>query len=461
MCGGAGMRLWPVSREAFPKQFLRFGSSHTLFQETMLRVAVQGYAKPVVVAGNDHRFIVADQLREIGVEADILLEPVRRDSCAAVVAAAAMIARDDPTTPMLVLAADHDIGDAATFREHVERGLPGADQWLITFGIRPRFPATGYGYIAPGSLMAEVPDVFTVARFAEKPDYETATRYIAEGYLWNSGNFLFSAGTFLAEADRLAPDIAGPVSLAVDKALPDLDFIRLDAEAFRNAAAQSIDYAVLEKSDRVAVVPSDFPWSDIGTWSAVQAANAPDDAGNVSIGSASFHEAQGNLAYSPDRFTAVVGMDNVAVISTVDALLVVNREHAEAVKSVVEGLHESDPALVTWHREVHRPWGQFEQIDRGEGYLVKRITVKPGGILSLQSHRHRAEHWVVVSGVAHVTIDGVESDIEANQSVYVPLGAQHRLENQGADPLRLIEVQTGSPLEEDDIVRYEDVYNRE
>jgi mannose-1-phosphate guanylyltransferase/mannose-6-phosphate isomerase len=460
MCGGAGMRLWPVSREAFPKQFLQFGSDKTLFQQTLLRVAAEGYGRPVIVSGNDHRFIVADQLRELGIEADIVLEPERRDSCAAVVAAAALIAREDPATAMLVLAADHDISDAEAFRAHVSRGLPASRDWLITFGVRPNRPATGYGYIAPGAPLPDAAGLCAVQRFAEKPDQETAEGYISEGYLWNSGNFLFSAEVLLSEAHRLAPQIAGPVLQAVESALPDLDFIRLDPVAFSQADALSIDYAILEKSDRVAVVPSDFGWSDIGTWSSVRDANASDENGNVAIGMATFEDARDNLVHAPDRFTALIGVENVAVISTADALMVVSQDRAEAVKPVVEALRKTNSELVIWHRKVHRPWGQFEQIDRGEGYLVKRITVKPGGTLSLQSHRHRAEHWVVVSGTARATIDGDVRDIEPDQSIYVPLGAVHRLENPGSVPLNLIEVQTGKRLEEEDIIRYEDVYNR-
>ena len=460
MCGGAGTRLWPVSREAFPKQFLRFGPGRTLFQETVLRVAADGYGKPTVVAGHDHRFIVADQLRELGIEADILLEPERRDSCAAILAAAAHIRNGDPAAVILVLAADHSIGDAQCFRDHVARGIPACTDRLITFGIRPSRPATGYGYIAPGGAIEGAPGVHDVARFAEKPDEATATRYIADGYLWNSGCFLFAADLIVEQARRHAPDIAGPALEAVEKASPDLDFIRLDSDAFSGAKAMSVDYAILEKSDRVAVVPSDFPWSDIGTWSSVRDANAPDGDGNVVVGAALFRDASGNLVHAPDRFTAVVGVEGLAIVDTADALMVVRQDRAEDIKAVVRQLRETHPDLVTWHREVHRPWGRFEQIDRGEGYLVKRITVKPGGILSLQSHRYRAEHWVVVSGLARITIDGEVRDIGADQSIYVPLGVRHRLENPGSAPLHLIEVQTGSRLEEDDIIRYEDIYNR-
>lgn len=454
------MRLWPVSRRAFPKQFLRFGAGKTLFQETILRVNGDGFGKPVIVAGNDHRFIVADQLREIDVEADILLEPERRDSCAAIVAAASLVARRDSNVPVLVLAADHVMRDATGFRDHVTRATIGTDAYLVTFGIRPTKPATGYGYIAPGEALHGSSGVHVVQRFVEKPDYETAQSYVGDGYLWNSGCFLFRARTFLDEAQRLVPEVVEPVTQSVDVAQEDLDFIRLDPDAFSRAKAISVDHAIMERSDRVAVLPSDYPWSDIGSWSSVWETNARDEDDNVALGEAVFHKASRNLVHSTDRCTALVGVEDLSVVSTQDALLVIHNNQAEELKALVENLGTTNPSLVTWHTEVHRPWGQYEQIDRGEGFLVKRITVKPGGILSLQSHRYRAEHWVVVSGVARVTIDDNVQDLEHDQSIYVPLGAVHRLENPGQEPLQLIEVQTGHRLEESDITRYEDVYNR-
>lgn len=461
LCGGAGTRLWPASRDSYPKQFLTFGGGRSLFQETLARVRGPSFDRPIILSGNDYRFLVADQAQALGIKADIVLEPARRDSCAAIAAAAEVAVRRSADAVMLVLSADHDIPDQAGFQAHVARGLAAASAGrIVTFGIRPRHPATGYGYIRPGPSLKDAPGVHDIAAFVEKPDAATAVGYVAEGYLWNSGNFLFSARVFLNELARLAPDIHGPARDAVATAAADLDFLRLGAEAFLKARATSVDYAVMEKTALSAVVPSDFMWSDIGSWSAVADMADKDAAGNSAHGDAMFENARNCYVYAPTTLTSVVGLDNVVVVATRDAILVTDKAHSEDVKKLVARLAGAHRREAVEHLKNFRPWGNYEQIDRGSRYQVKRITVAPGGKLSLQSHFHRAEHWVVVSGTARVTVDEVVHLLGENQSIYIPLGAVHRMENPGQIPLELIEVQSGSYLGEDDIVRYEDDYNR-
>lgn len=461
LCGGSGSRLWPASREAYPKQFLSLIGADSLFQATVKRVGGTRFGKPVVVTGEDYRFLVAEQLRQVGVEADIVLEPLRRDSCAAIAAAAELAKARDPETLCLVLAADHAIPDVEGFLAHVATGARAAEAGrIVTFGIRPTRPATGYGYIRPGAELTGAEGVHALGAFVEKPDLATAERYLAEGYLWNSGNFLFRAAVFLDELARLAPDIAGPVHDAVAKAARDLDFLRLDREAFGKATAKSVDYAVMEKTDRAAVVPSGFAWSDIGSWGSIWELQPKDEAGNAAEGQAMFLGARNAYVHSPDVLTAVIGLDDVVVVTTSDAVLVAARDKAEEVKTVVQRLNAAGSKQATMHRKVYRPWGAYDSIDMGGRYQVKRITVNPGAKLSLQSHVHRSEHWVVVSGTARVTVGTEEKLLGENQSVYIPLGAVHRLENPGRIPLDLIEVQSGPYLGEDDIVRYEDIYSR-
>jgi mannose-1-phosphate guanylyltransferase/mannose-6-phosphate isomerase len=461
LCGGAGSRLWPASRETYPKQLFAFGGGQSLFQDTVARVTGEGFGRPIIVTGNDYRFLVAEQLRALGQEGDVLLEPMRRDSCAAIAAAAAFAMARDPDSIVLVLAADHAIPDLDSFREHVTRGVAAAEAGrIVTFGIRPDHPATGYGYVRPGNAIAGLPGVNAIHAFVEKPDAATAKRYVAEGYLWNSGNFLFKARVFLDELARLAADIHGPATEAIASASRDLDFIRLDGEAFGQARATSVDYAVLEKTQLAAVVPSDFAWSDIGSWSAVWALADKDAEGNAASGDAVFHASSNCYAYSPLLLTTIVGLEDVVVVTTRDAVLVAAKDKSEEVKALVGRLAGMGRREAVEHLRNYRPWGDYEQIDKGTRYQVKRITVKPAGRLSLQSHCHRAEHWVVVSGTARVTVDEKTTLLTENQSVYIPLGAVHRLENPGKLPLELIEVQSGAYLGEDDIVRYEDVYNR-
>ncbi|HRK23374.1 MAG TPA: mannose-1-phosphate guanylyltransferase/mannose-6-phosphate isomerase [Beijerinckiaceae bacterium] len=460
LCGGAGTRLWPASRDSYPKQFLTLNSRRSLFQDTLARVAGAGYGRPIVLSGNAYRFLVADQAQALGIAADIVLEPARRDSCAAIAAAAAVAVSRDPEAVVLVLSADHDVPDQAAFQAHVARGLAGALLGrIVTFGIQPTFPATGYGYIRPGPALP-VPGIHAIAAFVEKPDLATAERYQKEGYLWNSGNFLFRAQVFLDELKALAPDIHDPVVESVAAASRDLDFLRLSEPAFTRARATSVDYAVMEKTALSAVVPSDFRWSDIGSWAAVADMAEKDAAGNSAHGDAMFENARNCYIYSPDTLTSVVGLDNVVVVATRDAILVTDRSNAEDVKKLVGRLSSAGRREAVEHLKNYRPWGHYEQIDRGARYQVKRITVAPGAKLSLQSHFHRAEHWVVVTGTARVTVDDKVHLLGENQSIYIPLGAVHRMENPGQIPLELIEVQSGSYLGEDDIVRYEDDYNR-
>ncbi len=461
LCGGSGSRLWPASRESYPKQFLALTGDKSLFQNTLARVTGAMFASPIIVTGADYRFLVAEQVMSMGITADLVLEPARRDSCAAITAAAAVAAKRDAEAIVLVLAADHAIPDADDFLAHVKRGLAAAEAGrIVTFGIQPTAPATGYGYIRPGADLAGIAGVKAIDAFVEKPDAATAGVYVAEGYLWNSGNFLFKASVFLDEVKSLAPEIATPVLASIDGAKRDLDFLRLDPETFGQAVAKSVDYAVMEKSARASVVPSTFHWSDIGAWGSIWELAAKDANGNAAQGDAVFLNATNSYVHSPETLTTVIGLDNVVVVTTRDAVLVAARDKSEDVKKLVAQLTTRGRPEGVEHMRAYRPWGHYERIDIGTRYQVKRITVKPGSKLSLQSHFHRAEHWVVVSGIARVTIDNEVKVLSENQSVYIPLGAVHRMENPGKIPLELIEVQSGSYLGEDDIVRYEDVYNR-
>ncbi len=460
LSGGSGTRLWPLSRGSKPKQFLDFGQGHSLFQETLLRCGSSVFdARPVVVGANAHRFLLAEDIAAIGLDADILLEPVARNSCAAIAAGCLQALTRGPDTVVLALAADHHIPDRVAFADAVGRALPDAqDGLLVTFGVRPDRPATSYGYILPGARLKEA---HAVTRFVEKPDGATARAYLDEGYLWNSGNFLFSARAFLDELARLQPDVLAAVKAAHEGARRDLDFIRLDEAAFATAPSIAVDYAVMERTARAAVLPVGYGWSDVGSWDAAAAIRPADEAGNVVVGRAVIVDGADNVVHSGDRLTAVLGLSDTVVVSTRDALLVAAKDRAEEVKALVARLErEGNPEAVE-ATQIFRPWGNYERLDIGDGYQVKRIVVTPGGVLSLQKHRHRAEHWVVVRGEAEVTIDEETRTLLPSQSVYVPLGAVHRLANRGQEPVVLIEVQTGDYLGEDDIIRLEDVYNRE
>ena len=464
LSGGAGTRLWPLSRAVLPKQLLPLVADKTMLQETALRVANwPGVMAPLVVCGNDHRFMVAEQMREIGITPlGILLEPVGRNTAPAVAAAAHHLKAIDPEAIMLVLPADHVIEINAVYREAVERAITLVGQGaLAPFGIVPKTPETGYGYIRRGEQVANCGECFKVARFVEKPDLETARGFLAEGgYYWNSGMFMFQADRYLAELQQHAPAIAASASQAMKSAYRDLDFCRLDETSFSACPSDSIDYAVMEHTRDAAVVPADIGWNDVGSWSALWEVQAKDAQGNAQRGDVYLDGVKNSLVRAESRIVAVVGVEDLVVVETQDAVLVAHKDQVQRVKQVVDHLKSKARTEHLHHTRVYRPWGHYEGIDAGDRFQVKRITVKPGEKLSLQMHHHRAEHWVVVSGTARVTCGDKVSLLSENESTYIPIGMNHRLENPGMLPLHIIEVQSGSYLGEDDIVRLEDVYGR-
>ena len=458
LSGGSGTRLWPLSREAYPKQFLALAGDDTMLQATWQRVAGLADAAPIVVAGEDHRFLVAEQLRQIGAPTPaILLEPIGRNTAPAIAAAALQALRDGEDPLLLVLPSDHVVRDADAFRAAVRAAMPAAEQGaLVTFGIMPDAPETGFGYIE-----AERGEgVQRVLRFVEKPDAVTAQTYLdAGGYYWNSGMFLLRASRYLEELRKFRADIVGGAQAAFDAAQRDGDFIRLDKAAFAACPADSIDYAVMEKTDAAMVLPVDIGWNDVGSWSALWEVSEQDGDGNAHHGDVISIDSRNSYAYAR-RMVALVGVDDLVVVETDDAVLVARKDRVQQVKDVVARLKAEQRTQAALHREVHRPWGSYDSIDMAEGFQVQRIKVKPGARLSLQSHTRRAEHWIVVRGTARVTRDNDVFELFANQSTYIPIGAKHRLENPGTEMLELIEVQSGDYLGEDDIVRYEDVYGR-
>ena len=461
MAGGAGTRLWPLSRDSMPKQFIALlDDGLSTFQATLLRVKGDGFADPIVVTNNEFRFVVAEQMRAVGVAGDIVLEPERRDSAPAIAIGALLVSQNDEKGLCLALAADHVIPDVEAFRRDCGRAASlAADGPIMTFGIVPTEPATGYGYIEPGKpLKSEGAN--TVARFVEKPDAETALGYVEQGFLWNSGNFIFSAERMLAELEAFVPEVLSGATRALAAATKDLDFLRLDPKGFAEATKVSIDYAVMEKTRHAGVLRASFGWSDVGSWDSLQAIRPQDEGGNVLEGPVVAIGTRNSLIRSDEILTAVIGLDDAVVVTTRDAVLVTTKARAAEVKGLVERLKKEGRREATEHLRMYRPWGWYQRIDLGGRFQVKRINVKPGGLLSLQKHFHRAEHWVVVSGTAEVTLDGTVSYIHENESIYLPIGCTHRLANPGKIPLELIEVQVGSYTGEDDIVRIEDIYAR-
>jgi mannose-1-phosphate guanylyltransferase/mannose-6-phosphate isomerase len=458
LSGGSGTRLWPVSREAYPKQFLPLVGEDTMLQATWKRVAQVAGAAPIVVANQEHRFMAAEQLRECNVTPQaLILEPIGRNTAPAIAIAALQAMANGDDALLLVLPSDHVVRDEKAFHEAVKQAAAAAQTGkLVTFGIVPTAPETGYGYIKAAAGQG----VRAVERFVEKPNLETAEQYVRSGeYFWNSGMFLFKASRYLAELEALQPAILAASRAALDKASRDSDFIRLDADAFAASPNDSIDYAVMEKTADAAVVPLDAGWNDVGSWSALWEVSDKDASGNACHGDVIAVDCRNSYAYG-SRLIAMVGLDDVVVVETDDAVFVGHKDRVQDVKEIVARIKRDGRSEAAAHRKVYRPWGAYDSIDNGARFQVKRITVKPGATLSLQMHHHRAEHWIVVSGTAEVTRGEEVILLTENQSTYIPLGVTHRLKNPGKLPLELIEVQSGSYLGEDDIVRFEDSYGR-
>ena len=465
LSGGAGTRLWPMSRQALPKQLLPLTSKFSMLQESLLRLSdMENIDAPIVVCGNDHRFLVAEQMLEIGTRPSaIVLEPFGRNTAPAIAVAASWMLKEAlEDALMLVLPADHVIQNKVDFYKAIDVAAKVAEGGrLVTFGIKPTHPETGYGYIQGGEALNDCPGSFELKRFVEKPDYQTASQYLASGdYYWNSGMFVFSPKQYMDELSKYAPEIALKAKEALEQSYTDLDFVRLQEASFKDCPSQSIDYAVMEHTRNAAVVPVDIGWSDVGSWTALADVMAKDEAGNVSVGDVYLHGVKNSMVRSEGRMVAALGVENLIIVETRDAVLVAQKNAAQDVKKIVDYLKEQGRKEHELHSRVYRPWGWYEGIDAAERFQVKRIMVSPGAKLSLQMHHHRAEHWVVVSGTAIVTKNGEAEMLCENQSTYIPIGATHRLENPGKLPLHLIEVQSGSYLGEDDIVRFEDTYGR-
>lgn len=463
LSGGSGSRLWPLSRESCPKQFLPLFGDRTMVQETALRTVGDSFAAPIVICSEHHRFLMAEQLRTIDVKPQsIVLEPVARNTAPAAAVAALLVQACAPDDVMMILASDHVIEHADRFRDAV---LPGRDAAvggaLVTFGIQPDKPETGYGYIQRGAPVADVPGCFTVERFVEKPDAVTARSYVDDGrYFWNSGMFLFSPSDYLAELENQCPAMITACRRALEAARSDSDFLCLDADAFSDSPSDSIDYAVMEHTRNAVIVPVDLGWSDVGAWSALWETGDQDDNHNVTIGDVIIRDVHGSYIRSEGATIAVNGIDDIVVIATDDALLVADKSRVQDVKSVVDRIRADGRDGNQAHTTMHRPWGWYQTIKVGTRYQVKQICLKPRAAISLQMHYHRAEHWVVVEGQARVTRDGDVTDLATNESTYIPIGMTHRLENPTDGVLKIIEIQSGSYLGEDDIVRFEDVYGR-
>jgi mannose-1-phosphate guanylyltransferase/mannose-6-phosphate isomerase len=466
LSGGSGSRLWPLSREMYPKQLLALTAERTMLQETAVRLAgIAGAAAPIVVCNEAHRFMVAEQLRALSITpAAIILEPVGRNTAPAVALAALRGLAIDPQATLLIAPADHVMRDARAFHKAALVAMEQADLGkLVTFGVIAHAPETGYGYIRRRALPGDAAQTaYPVAEFVEKPPLERARQFIDSGnYYWNSGMFAFRAARYLEELRRLAPDILDSATAALAGAQSDLDFVRVDRAAFEAARSESIDYAVMEKTADAVVVPLDAGWSDVGSWSSLCDALPTDEEGNVLQGDVLVHDTQDCYVHSTSRLVTAIGMHDHIIVETKDAVLVTPKARVQDVKQLVGQLKQAGRSEPSLHREVFRPWGSYDSIDQGDGFQVKRLTVKPGGVLSLQMHHHRAEHWIVVAGTARITCDDRVFLLSQNQSTYIPQGAKHRIENPGTETLRIIEVQSGSYLGEDDIVRFEDNYGRQ
>lgn len=464
LSGGVGTRLWPLSREKMPKQLLALTDDKTLLQKTVQRISGQPeFAAPIIICNEEHRFAIAEQMRAIGITPHaIILEPEGRNTAPAAAIAAQYLLREEENPLMLLLPADHFISDVKGFQQDVRLAAAAAlEGKLVTFGLKPTSPETGYGYIEMGKPLKSHSGVNSIKAFVEKPNKATAAKYVKSGnYLWNSGMFLFSARGYLDELDRLQPGISQGAVAVLSQSRDDLDFLRLPADAFANLPSISIDYAVMEHTSHGAIVPGRFDWRDLGAWDALWEMEAKDNEKNALLGNVIALDTKGSYIRSEGMLTAVLGLENVMVITTEDAILVAHRDKAQAVKDLVAEMKRRDLPEATTHRVVYRPWGMYEGLYTGNRFQVKRLVVKPGGKLSLQKHHHRAEHWVVVKGTAQVTRGNEQITAQENESIYIPIGMVHRVENPGKIPLTLIEVQSGSYLGEDDIVRLEDTYGR-
>lgn len=464
LSGGSGTRLWPVSRELNPKQFLDFFGKHSLFQKTALRVDGDTFESPIVVCNNEHRFTAAEELQKVRIDPkSIILEPCGRNTAPAIaIAALSVITSDQKNDVILVMPSDHIIEDEKKFLSHVKNSFDAAKNgYLITFGIKPDRPETGYGYIKKSKAIKEFTEVFAVEKFIEKPNQKTAEEFVAnEDYLWNSGIFMFRASAYLEALQKYHNDIFIACVNAHSKARRDLDFTRLELEDFEKCENISIDYAVMEKAEKVAVVPINVGWSDVGSWQAVADLSEVDENKNTLLGDSFALKSKNCYINSRHGLVAAIGVENLIVVTLKDVTLVLNRDNAQDVKKMFELLKNHKREECISGTKVSRPWGSFEVIDDSDRFKVKRITVKPGASLSLQMHNHRAEHWIVVKGTAHVTCDRDEFILTEDKSTYIPIGKKHRLENKGKIPLELIEVQTGEYLGEDDIVRFSDIYGR-
>lgn len=468
LSGGSGTRLWPLSRSSYPKQFLPITEEKTLFQLTLERISklnqeLANFQNPIIVTNENHRFIVAEQLRQQKTPAQILLEPIARNTAPAIAAAAELALSHGEDPVLLILAADHIIEQQEAFNQAVAVGLSAAEAGkLVTFGIVPTSPETGYGYIRAQQKIEETQlQSYPIAQFVEKPNLETAQQYLADGsYLWNSGMFMFKASIYLQELEKFNPSIVKNAKNAIRESKNDLDFVRLDKASFEQCPEDSIDYAVMEKTEHAVVVPLNANWNDVGAWNSVWGVSQKDENGNSLRGDVITHNTHNSLIHAETRLVSTLGLENVVVIETADAVLVADQSKVQDIKKIVEKLKSAQRFEIDQHRKVYRPWGSYDSINSGSRYQVKCIVVNPGQKLSLQMHHHRAEHWIVVNGTAKVRKGDETILLTENQSIYIPLGETHALENPGKVPLELIEVQSGSYLGEDDIVRFEDLYGR-